>query len=91
MAQHTYPRENNPLAENFKTEVFVNVIREPDIELAICSAQNPTFSDTPALALAQETTCTISRPQVIRVRKMEVVEKEEFLNKFKEMMKQVLE
>ena len=45
-----------------------------------------------SLALSQETARTFSRPQVSKMRKMEVVEEEEcLLNKSKEMMKLVLE
>ena len=45
-----------------------------------------------AFALAQETVPAIARLQVNKVRKLKVVEEEEsFLNKSKEMLKQVLE
>ena len=58
LVQLTYPGENYPLIDNFKTKAFVNGIRDPDVKLAVCFAQNTTF------ALAQENAHTIWRPQV---------------------------
>ena len=67
------PGKKHLLVNSFKTEVFVNSIRDADIKLAVRSAQNITFAETVVdLALVQETARTISRPQVIKVRKMEV-------------------
>ena len=79
----TYPGRNHPLVDNFKTKAFIKSISDPNIRLALYSAQKTNF------VLAQETAQTISRPQVTKVRKMEVVE-EDLLNKFKKMLKQVL-
>ena len=62
LVQLTYPGENHPLVVNFKIEAFVNGICDPDIKLAVCSAQKKTFADTLAFALVQETARTISRP-----------------------------
>ena len=85
--QLTYPAENHQLIDNIKTEAFVNGIHDPDIKLAVYSTQKIV-----AFAVGQETARTISRPSVSKVRKMEVVEKEEsLLNKLKEMLKQVEE
>ena len=80
------------MVDNFKTEKFVNGICDPDIKLEVCFTQKSTFAETVAFALAQETARKISRPQVSKVQKIKVVEEEEYLsNKFKEMLKQVLD
>ena len=52
LVQLTYPGENHSLLANFKTETFVNGIRDPDIKLAVCSSQKTTFTETVAFALA---------------------------------------
>ena len=41
----TYPGEQRPLTDNFKTETFVNGIRGPGIKLAVFSAQKTTFAE----------------------------------------------
>ena len=88
LVQLINPGENYPLIDNIKIDAFVNGIRDRNIELAVCSTQKTTFAKT--VAFAQETAHTISRPPVSKVRKMEVVEEEEsFLNKLKNMLKQV--
>ena len=52
--------------------------------------ENQLLIDTLSFVLAQETTGTISRPQVSKVRKMEGVEEEEcLLNELKSRLKQV--
>ena len=38
LVQLTYLGEKHPLVDNFKTETFVNGIRDTDIKLAVCSA-----------------------------------------------------
>ena len=49
-----------------------------------------TFAETVDFALSQEAARTVSRPQVSKVRKVEIVkEKEWLLNTFKEMWQQV--
>ena len=89
--QLTYPGENHPLIDNFKTETFVNGICSPDIKLAVCSRKETNFADTVAFAPALETAREISRLQVSKVRKMEVVKEDEILlNNVKEMLMQVL-
>ena len=45
--------ENHPLVNNFKTEAFVNGIRDPDIKLTVCSTQKTTFADTVVFAVAK--------------------------------------
>ena len=73
------------MIDNIKTEAFVSEIRDPDIKLAVCSTQKTTFAETVAFALRQETARTIARPQVSKVRIMEVVEEEEsLLNKLRD-------
>ena len=52
LVQLTYSRENHPLIDNFKTEVFVNGIRDPGIKLAVCCRLKRTFAETVAFALA---------------------------------------
>ena len=61
------------MIDNFKTEAILNGIRDADIKLAACFTQKTTFTETVAFILAQETSHAISRPQVNKVRKMEVV------------------
>ena len=46
LVQLTYPGENHPLIDNFKTETFVNGISDTDIKLAVCSTQKKTFAET---------------------------------------------
>ena len=48
IVQRTYVRENHPLIDNFKTEAFVNGIRDPDIKLAARSTQKTTFTEAVA-------------------------------------------
>ena len=57
------------MIDNFKTEAFVNGIREPDIKLAICSTYKPTFAETVGYALAPETAGMIYSSQVSKVQK----------------------
>ena len=42
----SYLGENHPLVDNFKAELFVNGIRDPDIKLAVCFPQKATFTET---------------------------------------------
>ena len=60
--------------DNYKTEVFVNGMRDPDIKLTVCSTLKRNFAEIVAFALAQESTHTICTPQVGKVRKVKVVE-----------------
>ena len=53
---------------------FVNGIRDIDIKLSVCSTQKSTFAHTVVFALVRETIRTISRQQVNKVRRTEVVE-----------------
>ena len=62
-----------PQLYNFKTEAFVNGIRDPEIKLAVCSAQKTISAEIMGFALAQETACTISTLQVSKVIRINVV------------------
>ena len=48
LVQLTDTGENHPLVDNFKTEAFGSGIRNPNIKLAIYSAQKTTFAETVA-------------------------------------------
>ena len=86
LVQLTFQGENHPLIDNFMTETLVNGICDSEIKLAVYFTQKTTFAETRTRALVLETACTIFRPQVSKVRKMETVEEVEcLLNKFKEM------
>ena len=53
LAQLADPGENHELIDNYKTEVFVYGIRDPDIKLAVCSTLKRNFAETVAFSLAQ--------------------------------------
>ena len=76
LVQLAYPGENHSLIDNYKTEVFVCGIQDPDIKLVVCSTLKRNFVETVAFALAQETARMICRPQIDEVRKVEAVEEE---------------
>ena len=83
LVQLAYRGENHLFIDNFKTETFVNGICHPVIQLAVCSTDKSTFAETVTFALARETTRTISRPIVSKVREC-------LLNTFIEILKQIL-
>ena len=85
LVQLAYPRENHPLIDNHKVEVFVYDIRGPEIKLA------RNIPETVPFSLAQVTAWTICRPQMDEVQKVEAVEEKEcLLNNLEEIVKQVL-
>ena len=43
LVQLAYPGEYYPLIVNFKTEVLVNGVHDPDIKLTVCSSQKTIF------------------------------------------------
>ncbi|XP_037813635.1 uncharacterized protein LOC119604837 [Lucilia sericata] len=77
LIQLTYPGEHHPFLDIFKIEAFVNGIRDPEIKHAVCATPKPSFAETVSFALAQETAKIISKPQIFKVRNVEVVAENE--------------
>ncbi|XP_065356144.1 uncharacterized protein LOC135950535, partial [Calliphora vicina] len=73
LLQLTYPGENNPFLDHIKIEAFVNGIRDPEIKHAVCATPKPSFAETVSFALTQETAKIISKPQICKVRNIEVM------------------
>lgn len=92
LVQLTYPGENHPFLDQFKIEAFVNGIRDPEVRQLVCATQKLSFAETVAFALAQETAKLISRPQVCKVRGLEIsAEKDSLANEMRELKEAVMQ
>ena len=93
LVQLAYPGESHPLLEQIKIGAFRSGIRDPDIRCAVFATRQSSFAETVSFALAQETARIVSKPQICKLRGLEVDTADEVLtrNDLKAAIKEVLE